>query len=222
VLRVQIDDALQQFLGRISQVPPMYSAIKQRGKRLYELARQGIEVEVPAREVEIHELRVVEWVSPVLRLRVHCGPGTYIRALARDIGEALGCGAHLTALRRVSSGSFAASEAVTLAQLGEAFAATDIARYLQPPDVAFLQLPALRLGSVAARRLAMGQPVTHIAATGQGPSPGADDELELARAYAPGEQFVALVYRDRQSGTWRPRKVFVEPQEIPSPHPADV
>ncbi len=206
----------------------MYSAIKQNGRRLYELARQGIEVEVPAREVEIHELRGGEWAPPVLRLQARCGPGTHIRPPARDLGEALGCGAHLAALRRLSSGSLTAANAVRLQQLGEAFAADEVARYLHPLDVAFLHLPVLRLDGAAARRLAMGQSVKGVAAAGNTSAvvsagrDDSDDDAELARAYAPGEQFVALVYRDPQSGDWRPRKVFVEPQQIELSQTTDV
>jgi tRNA pseudouridine55 synthase len=208
VTRSHLDAALPQFQGRIRQVPPQYSAIKRGGKRLYELARQGVHVDVPAREVDIYRLQIVEWAPPVLHLEVHCGPGTYVRALARDLGQAMGCGAHLSALRRLSSGSFAASDAVTLACLESAFAEGTIDRHLHPPDVAFDNLPAVHLDLDAARRLAMGQAVEGDI---QGVEPGHGG---LARSYAPSGQFVALVYRDEQSGAWRPRKVFVEPQAI--------
>jgi tRNA pseudouridine55 synthase len=216
VTREQVDRALSQFLGRIDQVPPKYSAVKRGGKRLYQLARQGIEVEVPAREVDIARLRVTEWALPTMQLEVHCGPGTYIRALARDLGDALGCGAHLAALRRVSSGSFSASDAVTLEGLSEAFAKGTVDQHLYPLDIAFRHLPALCLDLATARRLAMGQAV-------RGDIPGvATGTGGLARAYTRDSRFIALVYRDEQSDAWRPRKVFAEPGQIGSSDSTDI
>jgi tRNA pseudouridine55 synthase len=124
--------ALPAFVGSIQQVPPRYSAIKRGGRPLYELARQGIEVEVPAREVEVYALDLVTWEPPHLVLDVRCGPGTYVRALARDIGQALGCGAYLSALRRTSSGTFHVSEAVELEILRAAFDDGRVDEYLHP------------------------------------------------------------------------------------------
>jgi tRNA pseudouridine55 synthase len=104
--RAQLEAAIPPFVGRILQKPPMHSALRVGGKRLYEFARQGVEVEREARPVEVHALDVLEFAPPRVRLRVRCGKGTYIRALAADLGEALGCGAHLTALRRTRVGRF--------------------------------------------------------------------------------------------------------------------
>ena len=205
VTRAQVETALQGFVGHIQQVPPRYSAIKRDGKRLYELARRGIEVDVPARPVDVYQLQIVDWAPPVVHVEVRCGPGTYIRSLARDLGTTLGCGAHLAGLCRLSSGSFKLSDAVRIEQLERAFATGTGAQYLYPLDAAFARWPALHLSFEMARRLAMGQPV----ADGQ----GADADT-LARAYAPGERFVALVYKDGHTGAWRPRKVFVQPEEI--------
>jgi tRNA pseudouridine55 synthase len=204
VMRREVDAALRQFVGLIDQVPPRHSAIKRDGKRLYELARRGIDVDVPARKVNVYDLRVVHWQSPVVHVHVRCGPGTYVRALARDLGEVLDCGAHLSALRRLSSGSFSVSEAVPLDDLGAAFADDGAVQYLYPLDVALSHLPALRLSYDQARRLAMGQAIAADLPDGV-----------RARAYAPGEQFVALVVRkDEQDGSWRPEKVFARPEEI--------
>ena len=117
----QLVEVLDQFMGPIRQVPPMHSALKKNGKALYEYAREGETVEREAREVVIHALELLESQlqgdAPFLRLRVTCSKGTYIRTLGEDIGEALGCGGHLTALRRVATGPFNIAQCVTLAQL---------------------------------------------------------------------------------------------------------
>jgi tRNA pseudouridine55 synthase len=207
VTREQVEDALQHFVGRICQVPPVYSAIKRDGKRLYELARRGIDVDVPAREVDIHWVRILEWAPSMVQFEVHCGPGTYVRALARDLGVALGCGAHLWALRRIASGSFAVADALTLDQLGQALAEGRLSRALHPLDTAFLHLPALPLDLDASHRLSMGQQVEGAVADGEG---------SLARAYAPDGRLVALVAQDEHTLAWRPHKVFLQPSEIVS------
>ena len=108
----EIGRILPRFTGAIRQVPPMYSALKRDGKPLYEYARAGIELEREAREVTIHELVLLDYTAPRLRLRVTCSKGTYIRSLAREIGEALDSGAHLTSLRRTRSGDFRVEDAV--------------------------------------------------------------------------------------------------------------
>lgn len=117
----QVTTVLQQFTGEIAQLPPMYSALKKDGKALYEYARAGIEVERSTRQVHIHSLELLESQlqgnSPYVHLRVVCSKGTYIRTLGADIGKALGCGGHLTMLRRVATGDFDISHAITLEQL---------------------------------------------------------------------------------------------------------
>jgi tRNA pseudouridine55 synthase len=202
---------LKQFVGRIDQVPPTYSAIKVGGKRLYDMARRGVFVEVPPRPVDVYALRLVDWAPPDITLEVECGAGTYIRALARDLGEALGCGAHLTALRRTRSGQFTVERALSLEMLGAAAAAGDLARHLHPLDAAFAHLPAVHLDDEAAYRLALGQAV---------PDPVYGEGVVVpaahlqARAYAPGGRFVALVVRDSAASSLQPRRVFVEPAEV--------
>jgi len=208
VQRHELEAALQPFIGHIDQVPPAYSAIKRKGKRLYELARQGISVQVPSRKVDISALRLVDWTPPDVTLDVECGPGTYIRALARDLGRALGCGATLVALRRTQSGQFFAEQAASLEALEGAFAAGAAGHLLYPLDAAFAHLPALHLDAGAAHRLAMGQ-VVHDPSI----APGLVEQGQ-ARAYGPGGQFVALVSREQEPGNWRPRKVFIEPHDI--------
>jgi tRNA pseudouridine55 synthase len=220
VTRAQVETAMQDFVGHIQQVPPRYSAIKRDGKRLYDLARRGIHVDVPPRPVDVYRLEITEWAPPVVHVEVRCGPGTYIRALARDLGATLGCGAHLSGLCRLSSGSFKLSEAVRIEQLERAFAAGTGTQFLFPLDTAFAHYPALHLSLEKARQIALGQPVADVQGADvrgvnvRGVDVRGADADTLARAYAPGERFVALVYKDGRGGAWRPRKVFVQPEEI--------
>ncbi len=158
----QIRDVLPRFTGRISQLPPMYSAVKHQGKRLYELAREGVEVERTPREISIHELELVKVDLPEFELRVHCSKGTYVRTLAEDIGEALGCGAHVVGLRRHGVGPYTElpmhtlDEVRAVAETG-GFEALDA--LLLPLDTALGDWPEVRLNEDSAYYLKMGQPV---------------------------------------------------------------
>ena len=134
VNRSEVERALSVFRGSIEQVPPMVSAIKQNGQPLYKLARRGITVERAARRVEIFDLTLTDWHPPTLTVELTCSPGTYVRALARDLGQQLGCGAHLTALTRLSSGVFSLSEAIDLQQFAAVVAADERVRAKAPPD----------------------------------------------------------------------------------------
>lgn len=156
VTREQIDAVLAQFRGDILQVPPMYSALKRDGKPLYEYARAGITLEREARPVTIHLLEFVDYRAPFLTLRVQCSKGTYIRALGEDIGAALGCGAHLNALRRIQVGDLFIAQAITIEQLA---ATEEGARsaLLAPVDALLTSFPALYLSEELAKRFLHGQ-----------------------------------------------------------------
>ncbi|MDR2186425.1 MAG: tRNA pseudouridine(55) synthase TruB [Azonexus sp.] len=149
---------LPQFTGAIQQIPPMHSALKHQGRPLYELARQGIEIERPARTVTIHGLELLDFSGTTLALRVHCSKGTYIRTLAADLGRALGCGAHLAALRRTEVGGLDLNQAVTLAEL-EALDESGRHARLLPVDSLLQSLPRVDLDPVAAERFRHGNPV---------------------------------------------------------------
>lgn len=142
VTDAQVEAALAAFRGGISQIPPMYSAIKIGGQKLYDLARKGQTVERPARTVVIHELTLLAREGDTLRLRVHCSKGTYIRTLCRDIGESLGCGGCMAELRRVSAGRFTLADAVPLETL---LAAENPETYLLSMDALFRDYPAVIL-----------------------------------------------------------------------------
>ena len=137
-----VEEVLAKFRGDILQVPPMYSAIKVNGQKLYDLARKGKEVERQPRPVTIHELILLGMEADGIHLRVHCSKGTYIRTLCKDIGEALGCGGCMAALRRVKAGSYTAEEAVPLAEL---VASSDPGQYLRGVDTLFDSHPAVTL-----------------------------------------------------------------------------
>jgi tRNA pseudouridine55 synthase len=149
---------LPQFTGAIRQVPPMHSALKRNGRPLYELARQGIEVERESRMVTIHAIDCLSFGGDSLTLRTACSKGTYIRVLAADVGQALGCGAHLAGLRRTRVGDLDLGAAVTLAQL-EALDEAGRAGCLQPVDTLLRSLPAATLEGEAAERFRHGNPV---------------------------------------------------------------
>ena len=137
-----VEAVLPRFRGEILQVPPMYSALKVNGQKLYELARKGKEVERKPRPITIHELEFLGMDTEGIRLRVRCSKGTYIRTLCKDIGDALGCGGCMAALRRVQAGEYTAAEAVPLEEL---LNAEDPQRYLRPVDSMFRNHPAVTL-----------------------------------------------------------------------------
>ncbi len=142
VTGTRLEEVLKTFRGEILQVPPMYSALKINGQKLVDLARKGKEVERQPRPVTIHELTLLGMEAEGIRLRVRCSKGTYIRTLCKDIGEALGCGGCMAALRRVSAGAYTIAEAVPLQELLET---TEPERYLRPVDSMFTRHPAVTL-----------------------------------------------------------------------------
>ncbi len=154
-----IRERLPAMVGEIEQVPPMYSALKHRGRPLYAYAREGQEVERAARRVHIHALELLAFLPPdSARLRVRCSKGTYVRVLAADLGRATGSGAHLAALRRIASGPFHLEQAITLAQLEERVDRGEPLPLISP-TTALAHLPEVRAGEAAARALGQGQRV---------------------------------------------------------------
>ncbi|MES2300422.1 MAG: tRNA pseudouridine(55) synthase TruB [Pseudomonadota bacterium] len=150
----QIEAVLEQFRGPIMQVPPMYSALKRDGKAYYEYAREGITLEREARPVTILELKFLEYCAPFLKLSVTCSKGTYIRVLGEDIGNALGCGAHLNALRRTRVGALTTDTMITLEALAAHPAPTEL---LAPVDALLSSFPVVALTDDLARRFLQGQ-----------------------------------------------------------------
>lgn len=162
VAEADILAALSAFRGEILQVPTMFSALKHNGKPLYEYARAGITVEREARPITIFELKFIDYQAPFLTLEVHCSKGTYIRTLVDDLGEALGCGAHVTMLRRLAVADYPIEEMMPiedLALLADSFPNSELDRLLLPMDTAVASLPQLNLTAEQTKAVGFGQRV---------------------------------------------------------------
>ena len=188
-----ISRALMPFQGEIQQLPPMFSAIKKDGQPLYKLARQGIEIERTPRTVNIYRLELLNIDLPFIQLRVHCSTGTYIRSLAHDLGAALGCGAHITALRRTAVGDFDLETAVSLTDLTP----EQLIAHLHPIDRAVAHLPRVDFAQPDASRLLLGQSVTAVST---------HPESTFIRAYDYKVTFLGIIQRT-QTG-WQAQKMF--------------
>ena len=209
-----VEDALEAFRGTIQQVPPMYSALKVEGKRLYKLARSGIEVERQPRDVEIHKLEILEFASPSLVLLAESGRGAYMRSLAHDLGQALGCGAYLSGLVRTRSGAFRSEDAITMEDIiGEA--RDEWQRHMYPVDYPLLDMKALTIGRDAERLLRAGQSVA------LSPSISAYVRyMERHRAYSQDGRFVGVLSFDLPKNRWLPHKLFS--LDSPSPYAPNI
>jgi len=197
-------ETLAPFLGTIEQIPPAYAAIKRDGVPAYKLARQGKAPEMAARTVRIDGLALVGLQDNLLEVLVWCGAGTYIRALARDVGERLGCGAHLAALRRLSSGSFGVDTALGVQEIRRLAGDGLLAARLRPPDEAVAAWPAIVLDDQDAAAVLHGNTVPSRLATH-------DSRLTEARLYARDGRLLALARYDERREAWQPAKVFGTP-----------
>jgi tRNA pseudouridine55 synthase len=193
-----VAEAVAGFVGDVEQVPPAFSAAKVAGARAYDLARGGRDVRLEARTVRIYGIDLLRYNYPELELEARCGKGTYIRALARDLGERLGCGGYVKALRRTRVGPFTEAEALPL----EADAEQARARLL-PAARAVAELPALTLPPAELRRLLGGKDVAWPAP----PAAGAGDDPEVA-VFADGGELVLIARLDRARRRLRPEKVL--------------
>jgi tRNA pseudouridine55 synthase len=195
----QVETALKNFVGKIAQQPPAYSAIKRDGVPLYKLARQGIEIETTARDVEIFSIEIASIELPDIEFDVHCSKGTYIRSLAHDLGAKLGCGAHLTALTRTASGQFTLQDSITLDQLRDAIASGFAEPYLHPLDEAVLQFDAIVLDTATVKNIQQGKSFYC----------GREFATPLLRVYSTEGIFIALLERGDAHDEWKPKKVFL-------------
>lgn len=218
----KVEESLGPFRGIILQEPPMYSALKHEGKRLYELAREGITIERPKRETAVHKLQILTWEPPYTTIYVDCGRGTYVRSLAHDIGQALGVGAHLTELVRLRSGPFDISESVTPEEFDEAVEASNWQDILFPMDFALSNMPAAILDKRAERATTNGQPIPvsypdydkiSTAAAQLSSAYREPGELILCRAYSLEGRFLAVISAPTPRGPWSPKRVFAPQNE---------
>ena len=199
VSRADVESALGGFVGDIEQTPPVYSAIKVAGKPLYRYAREGAEVELAPRRVRIDSIVLRSFGDSIAEFEVACGRGTYIRSLAHDAGEALGCGAHLVALRRTASGGFSVDHALAPEELERLHREGRIEGTLLAPDRAVERRAAAILGDDTARDLSQGRDVALVASRA----------ADLCRAYSLDGRFLGIL-KARTDGLWHPEKLLPE------------
>ncbi|MCE9632604.1 MAG: tRNA pseudouridine(55) synthase TruB [Methylophilales bacterium] len=197
VLRADFERVMHSFLGDIQQTPPMHSALKHQGKPLYEYARAGVEIERKSRPVTIHNIALQTFNGDQAEIIVTCSKGTYIRVLAEDIGKELGCGAHLIALRRTTTGGFMLKDALTLEAL-ENQSATQRDAHLLPVDALVSELPEIELDADSTHYFRQGQAVWK---TGM-------SKLGMTRVYAPEHIFLGLG-ENMGDGQINPRRLLV-------------
>jgi tRNA pseudouridine55 synthase len=202
VTEEQFEKILKTFEGEIEQTPPPYSAVKVGGRRAYDMARQGEEVDLAPRKIQVHHLEVLEWAPPEVVVDVHCSSGTYVRSLANDIGNQLGTGAYLVGLRRTKSGRFSLRDATPLRKLQEAFQAGNWYQYLIPAAEALADWPAVELNPDEVEEVRHGHRVK--AAVGA-------EQPQLVRGVSAAGELIALMVPapgEDGSAEWQPKKVF--------------
>ena len=215
----RVEEAMEHFLGPQMQVPPRYSAIKLQGQPAYKRVRAGEDITMQPRPIVIHALQVTAWNPPFVTLAIECSKGTYIRSLAYDLGEYLGCGAYLDALVRTRSGPFLLSESITLEQLTNALVAetapvgdgnfrtpvlNNLSYFLHPADKALEQYPALTLDVATVERVRHGNAFEYSR------DANTMQAADVARVYNDDGQFIAIAEWDATQGIWKPKKVFSE------------
>jgi len=195
----ELEETLSTFVGEFEQTPPIYSAIKIGGRKAYDIARDGETVEMEPRLITVHSIELLDWDPPEAVIDVHCSSGTYIRSLASDLGEKLGCGATLVGLRRTRNGQFALRDAVSLSKLQDAFDNGLWYKYLIPAAEALSDWYTVELTyeQVDAVRHGHRVPATEIVKEGL-----------WGRAVSQEGELVALIEYDAETNEWQPRKVF--------------
>ncbi len=203
IQRQDVEAALESYRGEIEQVPPMYSALRHEGRRLYELAREGKEIEREPRRVRVDRLEITAWEAPELALEMQVSKGTYVRSIAHDLGQDLGVGAHLTSLERSAVGHFRVEESEPLTRVVEAFLEGWWPALIHPLDAALLHHSAMLVDDDQEAALRMGQQI-------EAAHPDSNT-TDLVRVYDRDGRFVALVRWDDLHQRWQPDKVFPRP-----------
>ncbi|MDP6071680.1 MAG: tRNA pseudouridine(55) synthase TruB [SAR202 cluster bacterium] len=202
VTRVQVERALESFHGDILQVPPMYSALKKGGQRLYDLARKGVEAEREPRSVTVHGIDLVSFEPPFVTVDIHCGRGFYVRSLAHDLGQTLGCGGHMKSLERRRVGPFRVEDALDVESFDEIFEGETWLDHLHGADIALGGMRAIVAGGELRKLVLDGRPIppsVRIAAA---------TPEERCRIYTSDGQFIAIARFDPDDRRWKPEKVF--------------
>ena len=204
ITRTQVDEALLHFVGAIRQLPPMYSALKHQGKPLYRYAREGKEAPREERTVNVYRIELLRFDPPLVELEIECGRGAYVRTIAHDLGQRLGCGGHLEALTRLHSGPFTLGDAINLDAFEAAVRADTWRELLLPPDRVLESWQAALLEGehvldVRSGRLVLLTPLR--------PGQGEPDVETLCRAYSSDGEFLAIL-RYRGAERWQAEKVF--------------
>jgi tRNA pseudouridine55 synthase len=204
ISREKLLSAFASFTGEIQQTPPMYSAVKHGGKPLYQLARSGIQVKRKSRPAQIYALELISWKPPIATIEVECGKGTYIRSLAHDLGQLLGCGANLKSLVRLRCGPFGIEKAITVPQLEDGFSYGYWQQFIYPIDIVLLNWAAMVVDDATEEDIRNGRPLAF------------EDDSSLpsssygnhCRVYNSDGCFLAMLYFDAERGQWQPEKVF--------------
>ena len=209
ITRQQVEDKIKDFQGEIDQVPSMYSALKHNGQPLYKLARQGIEIDRPARQITIFDYQIIDFrpgTNPEVDVEVHCSKGTYIRTLAEDLGAALGCGAHVSALHRFRAGPFDEQQTITLGELEklkEQCAVEQLDQLLKPVDTPVSEYPAVEFDPIMAGYFQLGQPISSNKAFHQ------SQEGDIVRVFREGGTFLGIGTLT-EDGKIAPKRLIVE------------
>lgn len=199
ILEAEFTAAALSFIGNYSQIPPMYSAIKVNGQKLYELARNGEVIERKPREVVIHEIEIISMSLPKAELRIKCSKGTYIRSLCRDIGDKLGCGACMGRLVRTRSGKFPIEEAMTLKEVENCVLTGTLEEHIVKTDQFFCELPAFTVTGLNELRVRNGNMF-------QTEEPGPEGDI---RVYLQDQIFAGIYTYNSESGYYHPVKMFL-------------
>jgi len=214
ISRGQLESALTSFCGLIHQTPPMYSAVKYQGKPLYELARAGIRVERKSRPTKIYHLELTDWRPPVVTIEVVCGKGTYIRSLAHDLGQTLGCGANLKSLIRLRCGLFDIKDAVSLPQLEDAFHYGYWQHFVYPLDFVLSHWAAMVVSDATGQTIRNGCSLVFKNSTKgtgyleQHPLVSTASE-NRCRVYTPDGCFLGVLRFNPEKEQWQPEKIFL-------------
>jgi len=202
ISELMFQNELQKFIGEIEQTPPPFSAVKIHGRKAYELSRKGEPVDLRPRKINVYSLELLEWDPPEAIVDVFCSSGTYVRSLAHDLGQSLGCGAHLVGLRRTKSGRFTLRDAIPLHTLKDSFNAGEWSRYLIPAAEALAEWHTVELDADQVELIRHGHRI-----------PAVQGTSAIARAVSEQGDLVAVLELTPEENEWRPRKVFFHSED---------